>query len=135
MIVWIEGDPSGSQSEREFFLAFLTSLNAYARDHTKLEQRVYPGLFFWPFVKQKEKNEHSFLSLSLSLYVSLPFSLFPPALCLPLLLTFILSPKLGSCWASEKGGNFLLDKHVINLREHILSHHKITKWEMSGFVT
>lgn len=56
-------------------------------------------------------------------------------LCLPLLLTLILSLELGSCWASEKGGDFLLDKHVINLREHILSHRKITKGEMSGVVT
>lgn len=45
------------------------------------------------------------------------------------------SLKLGSCWASEKGGDFLLDKHVINLREHILSHRKITEGEMSGVVT
>lgn len=70
-------------------------------------------------LKQKKK-----WALSLSL-----------TLCLPLSLTLILSLKLGSCWASEKGGDFLLDKHVINLREHILSHRKITKGEMSGVVT
>lgn len=46
----------GHKVNGSFFLAFLTSLNAYARDHTKLEQRVYPGLFFWPFVKQKGKK-------------------------------------------------------------------------------
>lgn len=74
-------------------------------------------------LKQKEKNNERSLSL---------FSL---TLCLPLSLTLILSLKLGSCWASEKGGDFLLDKHVINLREHILSHRKITKGEMSGVVT
>lgn len=46
-----------------------------------------------------------------------------------------LSLELGSCRASEKGGDFLLDKHVINLREHILSHRKITAGEMSEVVT
>lgn len=45
------------------------------------------------------------------------------------------SLKLGSCRASEKGGDFLLDKHVINLREHILSHRKITEGKISGAVT
>lgn len=55
-------------------------------------------------------------------------------------LAFFCSPrffslKLGSCGASEKGGDFLLDKHVINLREHILSHRKITEGKISGAVT
>lgn len=46
-----------------------------------------------------------------------------------------LSLELGSCRASEKGGDFLSDKHVINLREHILSHRKITEGETSKVVT
>lgn len=55
-------------------------------------------------------------------------------------LTFFCSPqsfslKLGRGGASEKGGDFLLDKHVINLREHILSHRKITEGKISGAVT
>lgn len=73
--------------------------------HVCLEHR--PAHMVWTFLS----NMH-FLSLSPSFAHSRPFSL-----------------ELGSCRASEKGGDFLLDKHVINLREHILSHRKITEGE------
>ena len=82
---------------------------------------------FFFFFSLEQKQKKSILTLSLSL---ISHSLSPS-----LAHSHSSLLKLGSRWASEKGGDFLLDKHVINLREHILSHRKITKGEMSGVVT
>ena len=133
-IVWTEGELTGSQIEKEFgFLvprlmsAFTALLNSYPGEHVHLwitsVLRPYGFFFLFFFSLNKCKKE---LALSLSLSLSLSPSLAHSHSSLL---------KLGSCWASEKGGDFLLDKHVINRREHILSHRKITKGEMSGVVT
>lgn len=79
-----------------------------------LESLARPGHMVWSFV-----SDVHFHTLSPTFFCSLSsFSL-----------------KLGSCRASEKGGDFLLDKHVINLRERILSHRKITEGKISSAVT
>lgn len=114
LIVWTGGGLTGSRTELQFGprVSFDARLNCPG-GHV-LESLAHPGHMAWSFV-----SDVHFHTLSLTSFCSLSsFSL-----------------KLGSCRASEKGGDFLLDKHVINLREHILSHRKITEGKISSAVT
>lgn len=113
LIVWTGGGLTGSPGELQLKISFDTRLNCPGA-HVCLEHLAHPGRV----VRSLVSNVH-FLALSHLL-----------------VLTLVLFPlKLGSCRASEKGGDFLLDKHVINLREHILSHRKITEGKISSAVT
>lgn len=115
LIVWTVGGLTGSQSlaSRARLTPVFTSLiHSWPREHVHIEPLVEPVRFYALQITGKEGT-----ILNLRSFI------------------FFLSLELGSCWASEKGGDFLLDKHVINLREHILSHRKITAGEMSGVVT